>query len=171
MAVLLQPLPLCSVDRGARAAALAALLSMWNLCSPGAADRVTWRWRYEKLQKCSKLAAGCVTGSKELRFASNQAAPQAASVAKILAAKRRVHQGKTRPFAPSPRLEKTHTLPRVDVVPATATRGRHGEVGRDLARREPRQILDEVQPGVELGPARVEEIRNQTGAGLRFIFP
>ena len=42
---------------------------------------------YQQLQKCSKLAAGCVTCSKELRFASKKAAPQAASVAKILAAK------------------------------------------------------------------------------------
>ena len=87
----------CCDGEGRAAAALAAVLSMWNLCSPGAAARAPRRWRYPLMQKCSKLAAGCVTGSKELRFASNQAAPQAASVAKILAAKR-VHQGKRGPL-------------------------------------------------------------------------
>ena len=63
------------------------------------------------------------------------------------------------------------TLPRIHLFPTAPARQWHGKVRRDLARREPRQILDEVQPGVELGPPRVEEIGNQTGAGLRLVLP
>jgi len=98
------------------------------------------------LESCLSCVFALQNGAVELRNGAAIAVLQVSSALSL--ANGSSEPVKSEPLDAIAARKTQHTLSRVHVVPATGTRGRHREVGRDLARREPRQILDEVQPGV-----------------------